>query len=764
MRRRWPILVLVALPLVFTAPAVFTGRSYAPLDLLYTSEPFASYAQVAVRNSVLTDVSHQIVPWNLAVRHAIRSGDWPLWNPLMLSGDVLAAAAQPAPYWPVNVVSWLLPLPHALTFIAVATFFLAGLGAWLFFRRLGLSELASITGAAAWMYATPVVFYVQWPLGASIALLPLVLYGVEFLLAEPRRGTIALTIALTLLILAGHPESVVHIVFAGVVYALVRMPKPPLRVLAAALLAGAIALGLTAVYLLPIQDALPQTVQYDLRRAVMKTMDRSLPLAESAAMAVRSFVPFVYGRLVHDVADDKSHHYWLAENGYAGSVVLALALFGLWRSKHRVRWLFFGMTLLGLLAGSSAPGIADVLKYLPLFDIALNERLIVLCAFGLVALAALGVDALGEGGLAAVCATLIVVLGIAVLLLWPSMRAGNLSPALLATNTLFLLLPLALLPFLRTKPAFIVALLLAQRYLEMGDFWPSVDAKLATPDLALVRQLPRDGEPYRVVGLGQVLLPNSSAYFGLEDVRGYQAMNLRVFHDTYKLWCDAPPVGANLVNDLTKPFLSMMNVRYAFTLRDAPLPPGWRRVGAEGGYAIAENTRVLPRAFVPRTIHCGFDDVDAMARATDFAAESWLRGDCETTPLANPPGTARTTRRGAGHLAIDVKADGPAWVVVSESAWRGWKVFDARGNAVPLRRANHAFLAFRATTGRYELVYRPRAFVLGAWLSAWTSAITLFALILIRIARWRASARSRSSSSSSPVDRRIPPPPAAPSS
>lgn len=740
MSRRWPVFVLVALPLVFTAPAVFTGRVYAPLDLLYATEPFASYAKVPLHNSVLTDVSHQIVPWNVAVRHAVRGGDWPLWNPLMLSGDVLAAAAQPAPYYPVNVLSWLLPLPYALTFIAVANFFVAGLGAYLLFRRLGLSEFASVFGAAAWMYATPVVFYVQWPLGASIALLPLVLYAVEFVLTDPRRGAVALTIALTLLIVAGHPESVVHIVFAGVVYALVRMPKPPLRVLGAAALAGAIALGLTAVFLLPIQDALPQTVQYEIRRAVMKTMDRSLPLAEAGAMAVRSFVPFVYGRLVHDVADDKSHHYWLAENGYAGSVVLALALFGLWRSRHRARWLFLGMAVFGLLAGSSAPGIADLLAHLPLFDIALNERLIVLCAFGVVALAALGVDALGERGLGAVSIALLIVLGVAVALLWPSMRAGNLSPALLATNTAFLLVPLALLPFLRTRPALIVALLLAQRYLEMGDFWPSVDAKLATPNLALINQLPRGGEPYRVVGLGQVLLPNASAYFGLEDVRGYQAMNLKVFHDTYKLWCDAPPVGANLVHDLSRPFLSMMNVRYAFTLRGAPLPPGWRPIGAEGGYAIAENTRVLPRAFIPRTVHCGFHDVEALAGARDFAEESWLRGDCETTSVANPRGTVRTTRRGAGHLVLDVNAAGPAWVIVSESAWRGWKAFDAEGNAIPLRRANHAFLAFRATSGRYELVYRPRAFVLGAALSG----LTLFALILIRIVRWRATSRPRS--------------------
>ena len=131
----------------------------------------------------------------------------------------------------------------------------------------------------------------------------------------------------------------------------------------------------------------------------------------------------------------------------------------------------------------------------------------------------------------------------------------------------------------------------------MGDFWPALDAGLATPKLRVVEQLPRDGEPYRVVGLGPVLPANSSAYFGLEDVRGYQAMNLTFFHDTYGLWSKSPPVGANVVDDLRAPFLSLMNVRYAFARADAVLPAGWKVIGTEGGYLVAENQRVACLTF-----------------------------------------------------------------------------------------------------------------------------------------------------------------------
>jgi hypothetical protein len=477
-------------------------------------------------------------------------------------------------------------------------------------------------------------------------------------------------------------------------------------------------------------------VQYTFRREVFARMDRSVPWHEAGALAIRSFVPFAYGRLVHDVADDAPQRYWLSDNGYAGSVVLALAAFGVIRSKRRIRWLFLGFAIFGLLAGSDAPIVSDLLAMLPLLEIALNERLIVLCAFGLVALAVLGIECVRD---AWVPLATLVILAIAVIALWPSMRAANLSVELLAKNTAYLLVPLVILAFVR-QPKLILVLLVAQRWFEMGDFWPTFDANLATPRIAL----PQSDEPFRVVGLGDVLVPNSAAYLGLEDVRGYQAMNLTFFHETYGLWSEAPPVGANLVKDLGRPFLSLMNVRYAFARKDAKLPEHWKPIRVERDYLIAENSRALPRAFIPRTVICGVDALQAMTTETDFAARAWLRGDCGATETPNGTGVVRTIRKTPAHLALRVQTSAPGWVVVTESAWRGWRATDAAGKRLPLRRANHAFLAFHVPAGEtaVDLVYRPRSFVLGAAISA----VALAAFIAFIM--WRCVASSRPSSSS----------------
>ena len=91
-------------------------------------------------NGTLSDLYCQIIPWRSAVRCGVAHGEWPLLNPFMLCGDILAAAAQPAPYDPFNLLALLIPLAPGLTFGAAMTFFLAGFCAFAFARALGLQR------------------------------------------------------------------------------------------------------------------------------------------------------------------------------------------------------------------------------------------------------------------------------------------------------------------------------------------------------------------------------------------------------------------------------------------------------------------------------------------------------------------------------------------------------------------------------------------------------------------------------------------------
>src|SRR5205085_12517747 len=69
-------------------------------------------------NLVTGDIYLQIIPWRAALGAALRRGEWPLWNPFMLCGDILAAAAQPAPYSPFVLLSMLVSPAVSITYTA----------------------------------------------------------------------------------------------------------------------------------------------------------------------------------------------------------------------------------------------------------------------------------------------------------------------------------------------------------------------------------------------------------------------------------------------------------------------------------------------------------------------------------------------------------------------------------------------------------------------------------------------------------------------
>src|SRR6185295_10561972 len=103
------------MPLLFTGRALLTGRVYAPVDLPFTAEPLHAYAHdygvEKPHEALLSDLHCQIIPWQRAVRYSLAHGEWPLWNPFILCGDILAAAAQPGVYDPLQWLGMLIPLP-----------------------------------------------------------------------------------------------------------------------------------------------------------------------------------------------------------------------------------------------------------------------------------------------------------------------------------------------------------------------------------------------------------------------------------------------------------------------------------------------------------------------------------------------------------------------------------------------------------------------------------------------------------------------------
>lgn len=732
---------LFLLPFLFTGYALVAGRIYAPIDHPYKTEPLVElkeqYGIGRAHNGFLVDIYSQMIPWRKAVQWSLSHGEWPLWNPFILSGDVLAATAQPAAFSPFTLVACLLPAALSFTFSAAMGFLIGGAGAFLFARELECSEEASVVAAVGFAYSTGMAFFILWPLGFSWAFFPLLLLGARRVVHDPGMSAgVLLATTLVLLLFAGHPETVFHIVVAGTAYALLELKRRAgfrLRALGTALAAGTIALLLSAIYLLPVLEAIPQTADYASRVGAAGA-DHGKSGIEAAARVAADYHPFLFLRkwAKPEMLDER------ATSAAVGSIILALAIYAVVRLRSSATWLFAAMYLVFEVIQTEWWPIARVLQKLPLFKLALHDRLSFAAAFCLTVLAALGCEhIIRTDDRRRAAFTLSIVLAVlagstfAVLsfieltgsaAVWQKRKiVGELL--FLGLTVIVLLIPLR--P--RVAIVSIVLCLLIQRVVEEGDVYKSFPARAAYPPIPILEPLKNVERPFRITGHGYSLLPATNTLYELEDVRGYQAMTFHELVETYRIWCLRQPVWFNRVDDLTRPFLSFLNVRFAIAAASTPLPPGWRIVATTPQTVLLENENVIERAFVPRQVTLGLDSVtvvDRMAEATDFRERAWIAAEVTPFDRPNGPGRLRVRRENTAY-DIDAQMDGDGWVVVSETAWAGWRAY-VDGRRVKTTKANAAFLSVYLPRGRHHvrLVYLPQSFVAGR-------AVSLGTLIVI---------------------------------
>jgi hypothetical protein len=754
------IAVLLALgPFLLVGKALLTAGVYAPIDIPYQAEPLGNLAREmgtqTTRNPALGDVVYQEIPWRKAVREAVKNGRLPTWNRFVLAGEPLLAAQQPAVLQPATWLGFLLPLAQAWTFEMALRYFLALFSAYFFLRELRCGEIAALFGAAGWAFCDYLVFYVGYPLTSAAAPFPLLLLGLRRLVTQANRRAVGLTVVALLLILtSGHPETLLHCVAGAGIYFLFELgfagKGRRLRPLGLSLIAGVLTLGLSAVLLLPLAEALPQTMEHFYRSNVYAHARRSMAVEDSIRRAIPDLMPFYYGFSGKGIVIEGYHE----PGSYAGSLLLPFAALGLF-SKRRERWPILLIGLLGVAVGARLRGVMEAVCALPGFDIGINERMVFLGAFGTAALAALGMERLREEGRDGIFAGATVFFLALIAFLYhhaqPHVSQLQMPDGYFSYRTVVQALPLLLCAGLwlalrsrRLEALCMVAavlLLAAQRRLEEGDFYPTYPNRAFYPPLKLLDPIPRKA-PYRMTAVGFLFIPNIAALYEVEDVRGYEAMTFRPLFDTFPLWCITQPVWYNRVDDPTRAFLSFLNVRYVLAPPRRSPPAGWKILyeGVEG--QLLENPRVLPRAFVPRSIRYGTrkdDEVAVMQGIRDFAAEGLVSG----SPPEGPSGLGEQINGDASveiasyepqRMQLRIDAAQRAVVATSVTSWPGWKL-SIDGAWAPLISYNHAFLAFRVPPGRHTAVLRyvPDSFVAGSVISLVTLAAVLH--LLLRRAR-----------------------------
>jgi hypothetical protein len=271
----WQVLGVFAVALgVLFGSSLCGGRVLLPLDNLRGEVPFRLLPPTEPHGNLLQgDLIQLVVPSLDAARRGLLAGRWPLWNSRVGAGMPLLADPQAQALAPLAILALPFSPVRGAAVIATLRVLLALVFMFLLLRRQGLGDGPSLAGALAFGLSGFMLLWVGWPLASSAALLPAVLYALARLAEDGLPGdggrrcrdALLLVLALTALLLAGHPETELYacLLAAAFAAALVRRrPRgwrlPLLRRMGGAALVAA---GVAAPALLPALDYLPQTLR-----------------------------------------------------------------------------------------------------------------------------------------------------------------------------------------------------------------------------------------------------------------------------------------------------------------------------------------------------------------------------------------------------------------------------------------------------------------------------------------------------------------------
>lgn len=746
---------------VLFGPSLFLGKVLLPVDILPGVRLEEKLRSRPEGNILQLDLVTQMVPTEAQVRRQVKAGAWPMWNDLAGAGMPLLGDPQSQALQPLVMVTLPLPLPQAVGVTAGLRVLLALAFFFLLMRRQGLSEGAALFGGLAYGLGGFLLLWLNWPLANSAALFPMVLYGLAITEERgARRDFLLLIVALTALILAGHPETILYVTIVGGLFALARLVRRPgrerLRILGRWALAAGIAFGLAAPALLPSAEFLSQTLrtrQVQARNARME--DRSLlhPWRDAKAQKlfrqrfITVFAPNAFG-------NSRYLSYWGHGNtnedsaGFVGGAALLAALLAFAPRVRRFpqERLFLGIAAASFVVAAQVPGVPQFLRHVPLLDQSASDhrRMLMILVLALAYLGACTVERWrsGEGrpGRIAVTVCAALLLG---LISWGYLSSPEVK-ALLGLRYFWMGLGIATVVaaaviFAFRKPgerlswalAAIVALELivlhrpANPSMPRAEFYPTTQS---------IKFLQDNAGRYRIAGLSERLLPNSSALYGLGDIRISNPFKPGMYVQALGPVSASSRSTEHILVKQEHPLYQFLGVKYVVGRHRYSAVAGQKSVFRELGTRVFEREKVLERLFLPEsTVTPGAQPwPEWVAANPDFAAQALV--------LPSPGHQAAWTASQPGASSLEILALQPSRLsarallaeerLAASSVYQddGWRVL-LDGRPWPATVANGPFVASWLPAGehRVELLYRAPGLIAG---------LILAALAILALALW----------------------------
>lgn len=756
--RVWGVFGVIVV--ILFGPALFLGRVLLPADILAWLRVPEEMRTPPEGNPLQLDLATQVVPLEVEVRRALAAGTWPAWNADVGAGMPLLADPTAQVFQPLVLAGLPLPLEQAIGVTAGLKVLIALVFFFLLMRRQGLSEGAAFFGSLAYGLGGFLMLWLNWPLATPAALLPLVLYALAVTDDRGERRDFGLLVAaLFMLLVAGHPETILHVAIVGGLFAAIRLlrsgrdRRERLRLLARWAISGGIAFGLAAPALVTAARYVPQSLRHALAEARKQDLLALGPLGgwrtpderqkSSASLRLR----FVSVVAPNAFGDDRFGSYWGEGNinedgtGFAGGAALLAALLAFVPARHRfpAERLFLGAAVASLAVAIRLPVLQWLLAVLPVLDqsVSGHRRLLLVLTFSLAYLGACTVERWrsGEGAprrwMVAIATAILLSL-----VAWcyhgsPPPAAAEDIESLRAFWFVLQLVAVAVAGIVLLSKAKIWrlgALLIpvaAELLILHGPANPSLPRHSFYPVTPVVDFLQKHAEGSRIAGLEEQLVPNAASVYGLADIRISNPLKPKLYVDTVAPVSLQPLMTEHTLAFEEHPIYQLLGVRWIVTPHRFRAIHGLRQVFHDSASRIFERKRVLPILFLPESA-----EAPGAVPWTDWIASN-EHFDVRALVLPVPGQPAAWSASRPDDSSLEILLQQPARVSVraelaenrllATSIYQdqGWHLL-VDGRPHPTLVANGPFLAawLPAGTHRLEAIYRAPGLIPGLMLAA----------------------------------------------
>ena len=563
-RRRVAFLFYLVVLVALFRPLTTRTINFAA-DVAEMIPPWSAGSHVTkynVSNLEIHDATIQLIPWGHQVREAWRHGRIPLWNALAGCGYPLLANGQSSALAPTRLLALPIPDPYWVATEAALKLLIALTFTFLYLRKRGSSEIASIAGAISFALSTYIVGWLHYAHATVAVFTPAVFFAID-LIAErisAKRITFA-AIVVALMVFGGHVESVVYIAAIAVVYVLWILFGERIanrwRFLGALVATQIAATLIAAPFLAPFYEAVTRSLRWE---EVRKLGFNGVPFSDLPSLVLLLQPRFFGGRpLPWGPMTCETITGFAGLLGIAGAA--AFVFHANWRDRRSA---FFVAGLLAFGVVANWPLVRDAAHAL-FPHVALARFRLALCWCGAV-LAAMLIDA-AQKRLALFAGVFATLAALAWLFLrWPfpdrATELASLAEAVPGVVAVMLLL----IP--RARPLVPAAILVELLVVNRGwnPIFPAEKFYPRTPLIATLEKLTQDGS--RIAGIGEPLYPSTSAMFGFADVRAHDPMeNARydaMLHQAIAY--DAADYYAKW-KDVDTPLLDDLNARWIITAK-----------------------------------------------------------------------------------------------------------------------------------------------------------------------------------------------------